>query len=236
MARSGESLHSASMIPQPHSPPATPRLILFVDPDVDTHDLYRTFLVPRRYIVQHVDDGRFALARALADPPDVVVTEARVPGIDGIALCGLLRKDPTTRWVPVVVLTGDPRPQLHQQAYRAGATRVLVKPCLPEVLLEELQQVSARADATEEWPVTEPPIGRRSRTHQRLVTTAPPVCPPILRCPHCDVLLVYRRSQIGGVSAKFPEQWDYYQCPGGCGEFQYRHRTRKVSASGRLTR
>src|SRR4051812_1922003 len=129
------------MVSQPQPNSATPRLVLFVDPDADTHDLYRTFLVPRRYIVEHVDDGRFALARALADPPDVVVTEARVPGIDGISLCELLRKDPATQSVPIVVLTGDARPHLEEEAYRAGATRVLVKPCLPDDLWRELEQV-----------------------------------------------------------------------------------------------
>ena len=33
---------------------------------------------------------------------------------------------------------------------------------------------------------------------------------------------------LGGVTAKFSEQWDYYRCPAGCGAFQYRHRTRRV--------
>lgn len=217
------------MIAQPDVHPATPRLILLVDPDSDTHDLYRTFLVPRRYIVEHADDGRFALARALASPPDIIVTEARLPGIDGISLCELLRKDHATESVPLIVLTGDPRPQLHQQAYQAGATRVLVKPCLPDDLWRELQQVSGLPAVAEQPPAARQPIGRRSRNHRRGVTTAPPISPPVLPCPYCDAMLIYQRSQIGGVNAKFSEQWDYYRCPCGCGDFQYRHRTRKVT-------
>jgi hypothetical protein len=64
--------------------------------------------------------------------------------------------------------------------------------------------------------------------HERHDTTAPPVTPPALICPQCDQLLAYQRSHIGGVSARHADQWDYYECPAGCGVFQYRERTRKL--------
>jgi hypothetical protein len=67
-----------------------------------------------------------------------------------------------------------------------------------------------------------------SRAHIRHQTTEPPVAPPALVCPQCDQLLRYQRSHIGGVSARHVEQWDYYECSGGCGTFQYRQRTRKL--------
>jgi hypothetical protein len=41
-------------------------------------------------------------------------------------------------------------------------------------------------------------------------------------------MLTYERSHIGGVSERNSEQWDYYECPSGCGTFQYRQRTRKL--------
>src|SRR4051812_16055221 len=160
------------MISQPHADLATPRLALFVGADADTQDLYRTFLLPRRYIVEYADDGRLALARALADPPDIVIMEARLPGIDGISLCELLRNDRATRSVPIVVLTADGRPQVCQSAYRAGATRVLVKPCLPHDLWRELEQLCTHQPVAQEGPPAEQPVGRKSRTHLRGVTTA----------------------------------------------------------------
>jgi CheY-like chemotaxis protein len=67
------------MNPRPHVSAATPQLLLLVDPDEDTRDLYRSYLIPRRYVVQQACDGREALAKAVIDPPDVVVTEVRVP-------------------------------------------------------------------------------------------------------------------------------------------------------------
>jgi hypothetical protein len=74
-------------------------------------------------------------------------------------------------------------------------------------------------------------VGRRtmlSKAHARHDTTTPAVLPPALVCPACDVPLRYLRSHIGGVNARNPEQWDYFECTRGCGTFQYRERTRKL--------
>jgi CheY-like chemotaxis protein len=212
---------------EPHV--ATPRLLL-VEPDAAAHDLYRTYLIPRRYLVEHALDGPEALAKAVTDPPDVVVIEARLPGIDGFALCELLRSDPATRSVPLVALTAAARPTVHARLLVCGASSVLVKPCLPETLWGALQTVRPNAPVRVDPPPVEHRIARSlARQHQRYETTVPPLDPPALRCPQCDAALKYVRSHVGGVSVKFSEQWDQYRCPQGCGDFQYRHRTRKVS-------
>jgi hypothetical protein len=67
-----------------------------------------------------------------------------------------------------------------------------------------------------------------SRTHLRGETDLPPSSPPDLICPDCDRPLEYKSSQVGGVSERNAEQWDYFSCTAGCGMFQYRQRTRKV--------
>jgi hypothetical protein len=66
------------------------------------------------------------------------------------------------------------------------------------------------------------------KAHLRGDTTTPPSPPPLMRCGSCDGRLQYLRSHIGGVSSKHPEQWDYFVCPSGCGDFEYRVRTRKL--------
>jgi hypothetical protein len=71
---------------------------------------------------------------------------------------------------------------------------------------------------------------KRGLRRQRVEPT--PVPPPALVCPTCDRPLTHRRSHVGGVSASYPEQWDYFECPGGCGTFQYRVRTRKLKLVG----
>jgi len=188
------------------------------------------------------------LAKAIARRPDVVITETRLPGINGYELCGLLRRDASTREIPIVVVTADAYPADLQHARDAGADTVLVKPCLPEHLALEVARVlqtarglQARGVAVHERAATQ--ISRAktlvtqaretkrhvlSRAHQRHDTITPTITPPVLVCPQCDQVLAYKRSHVGGVSARHAEQWDYFECPTGCGSFQYRERTRKL--------
>jgi hypothetical protein len=123
-------------------------------------------------------------------------------------------------------------------ALSAGATSVLLKPCIPEAVLAEairLLEATREADAPPApagpLPATAPREGPRrglSRSHVRGETAAPPTLPPGLICPQCDYPLDYKSSQVGGVSARNAEQWDYFACARGCGTFQYRQRTRKL--------
>jgi CheY-like chemotaxis protein len=222
----------------------SPQIVLLVDSDEDTRHLYATWLASRGYGVAQAGDGREALAMALTRRPDLIVTELRLTGIDGIDLCELLKRDPDTRTIPIVVVTGEDRVPA---ARCAGVDEILVKPCRPDVLLAAIVRLgqamwssmtAAEAPAAAHAPVTHR-IGRsaeplraslpRSRSHQRYETTTPAVASPHLVCPSCLQPLQYERSFIGGVNPKQSEQWDYLRCPGGCGIFQYRHRTRKLS-------
>ena len=219
-------------------PSATGSLILVVDPDPDTCAMYVAGLALSGRAADGVADGREALARAISSPPAVVVTETRVPGLDGFELCRLLRRDPDTRHIPILVLTSDAGENEIAKAKEAGADRVLLKPCLPDVLTREVQAIlptrterqrpSRRGEGHVPAAHSTSSAHSRSRLHQRGETTMPPLRPPKLVCPKCDVRLVYERSHIGGVSAKQSEQWDDYKCPEGCGRFQYRQRTRKL--------
>lgn len=219
-------------------------LVLLVDRDFETRNLYRHSLMMSGWRVDEADDGREALAKAIDRHPNLVVTEIRLPFIDGYSLCELLRSDPVTHDVPIVVLTADAYPARLERARKAGADSVLVKPCLPEELQRELLRLSdqslslrARSDATRAKAALQLSRsaellthGRHTlvRAHARFETTSPPLVPPALRCPSCDHTLQYERSHIGGVSDRHSEQWDYYICPASCGTFQYRHRTRKL--------
>jgi CheY-like chemotaxis protein len=117
------------------------RRVLIVEGDEDTRDLYQAVLVPQGYAVEHAANGREALAQAIRNPPDIIVMETHIQGVDGFCLCELLRADRGTSTVPIVVLTADARPTSLDRARRAGADAVLTKPCLPEVLLSEMDRV-----------------------------------------------------------------------------------------------
>jgi CheY-like chemotaxis protein len=213
-----------------------PSLILVVDPDPDIRAMYAMGLSVSGWAAEPIADGREALAIAISRRPDVVVTEARVPGLDGIELCRLLKRDPDTRHIPILIVTSDAHEQQIAKAKHAGADEVLVKPCLTDELIATVKgMLTTKAlrslrPAPARVPVSKTARRRRarSRVYQRGQTTAPPQRPPNLFCPTCDRPLAYVSSHIGGVSENYGEQWDEYECPGACGRFQYRQRTRRV--------
>src|SRR5207249_2653082 len=119
---------------------------------------------------------------------------------------------------------------------RAGADVVLIKPCLPDVLLAEMRRLLARSvelrqhsqvlrarmasqvSRSQELHGRLDTTRRRalSRLFSRVDTTTPPTPVPSLVCPSCDRALTYQRSHVGGVSERHSEQWDYYECSYGC--------------------
>jgi two-component system, cell cycle response regulator DivK len=104
--------------------------VLIVEDDRDGRLMLVEWLQQAGFRVAQAHNGLQALERAVEWPPDVVVTDLNIPGIDGFELTRRLKQDPRTRDVPVVAVTGyaafaaDPT-----RAQRAGCDAVLEKPC-----------------------------------------------------------------------------------------------------------
>jgi two-component system chemotaxis response regulator CheY len=211
--------------------------VLVADGDASTRSLYRESLTLAGCDVMDAADGREALVKALSLRPMLVITETRLPIVDGYALCEVLRRDSVTRAVPILVVTTETRPTELDRARDAGADGVLIKPVSPDALLKEIQRLLCHPERLGEPTTADSAAARSSneqrrrslaKTHARFETTTPPAKPPDLVCPSCDTPLVYESSHIGGVSSRHPEQWDHYTCPAFCGTFEYRQRTRKL--------
>ena len=97
------------------------RMVLLVDAREDTRDLYGHWFFTRGFdvVITPLDDVALAIVETYL--PDLIVTELRAPGLDGLRLVRRLRTGVVTRDIPVIVLTAmmDRRPLL--QARAAGA-------------------------------------------------------------------------------------------------------------------
>jgi two-component system chemotaxis response regulator CheY len=223
------------------------RRILIADSDSDTRLLYREAFQREGFDVIEASDGRDALTKALIEPPALIITEIDLPMLDGIALCEVLRRDAMTRSVPILVVTTETRAPALEQARRAGTNMILAKPAPLAAILNDIQWLmtrssglrtkssKARVDSAAHFEKSAAFLAHSqgypsnsAKSYLRFDTTAPPAEPPLLRCPSCDRPMQYDHSHIGGVSARHPEQWDYFICPTSCGTFQYRQRTRKL--------
>jgi CheY-like chemotaxis protein len=103
--------------------------------------------------VDIADTGTAGLNAAQRRPPDVIVLDVELPGINGYTLCRMLKTDPRTAAIPVVMLTRHIQPAETAKGLQVGADRYIPKDTLVEQgLLEALRQlgiVSGSDDSTE---------------------------------------------------------------------------------------
>ncbi|MFW3171716.1 SpoIIE family protein phosphatase [Geodermatophilus sp. CPCC 206100] len=108
--------------------------VLVADDNADMRDYVVRLLAPQ-YDVLAVADGRQALEAALADPPDLVVSDVMMPELDGVELLAALRADTRTARVPVVLLSARAGEEAAVEGLAAGADDYLVKPFSAQELL-----------------------------------------------------------------------------------------------------
>src|SRR5262249_13316561 len=97
--------------------------------------------------VRVVHDGRAALEVGRANPPDVMLIDIGLPGIDGYEVARSIRRDPELKHVVLVALTGYGRPEDKAQAIAAGFDYHLVQPVDLETLGELVAQPGQAAGA-----------------------------------------------------------------------------------------
>jgi putative two-component system response regulator len=108
--------------------------VLLVDDSDEQRNLYAEMLRSRA-AVSTAARGEHALALASADPPDVIVLDVMMPGMDGWETCARLKADPATKGIPIIMLTSLDAVDVPARARQAGAVAVLMKPCPAERLI-----------------------------------------------------------------------------------------------------
>jgi signal transduction histidine kinase len=101
--------------------------ILLVEDNSDMRD-YLNHLLGSVYRIQSFGNGETALHAALLDPPDLVLSDVMVPGIDGFELLKALRENQQTRSTPIILLSARAGEESRLEGISAGADDYLVKP------------------------------------------------------------------------------------------------------------
>ena len=130
-----------------NSPSDREHRVVIVEPHDDSREMYAAYLEWVGIHVTAVPVAADAL-RILSDEPgaDAVILCLHLPVMDGFALGTSLRMMPGTRAVPLIALSTNQAE--HERALRDGKfSTVLMKPCLPEVLLRRLQKTLAAGPA-----------------------------------------------------------------------------------------
>jgi two-component system cell cycle response regulator DivK len=119
-------------------------IALVVDDDPDGREMYATTLRAAGFEVEEAADGFEANDKAFRLRPAVILMDLLMPRLDGWEVVGWLKKNPATRGIPIVAITGA-TPEQAELARQAGCAAVLVKPCAPERVLAEIDRVRTPA-------------------------------------------------------------------------------------------
>ena len=123
-------------------PPApNTAVVLLVEDDPSTREIFRVALRHAGFVVVAVDDGLAALQRIESDPPDIVVLDMGLPRLGGRDVLREIRANPNTRPIPIVIVTGTDVVDLNE---RAGIP-VLTKPVDPDTLVRTVEDLVRRA-------------------------------------------------------------------------------------------
>jgi two-component system, OmpR family, alkaline phosphatase synthesis response regulator PhoP len=124
--------------------------ILIIEDEEDILALVHYNLVREGYRVTCATSGEEGLRVARAEPPDLVLLDLMLPGMDGLEVCRRLRKDLPLQAVPVIMLTAKGEEADVVAGLELGADDYVTKPFSPRVLISRLRAVlrrpAARAD------------------------------------------------------------------------------------------
>ena len=115
--------------------------VLVVDDDQTVSEVVRRYLEREGYEVETVADGTTALRVALARPPDLMVLDLMLPGLDGIEVCRRLRQ---SHQVPVIMLTAKGDVDDRVTGLEVGADDYVTKPFSPRELTARVGAVLRR--------------------------------------------------------------------------------------------
>jgi DNA-binding response OmpR family regulator len=117
---------------------------MIVEDEADIADLLSYKLGQEGFAVETCLRGDTAFERIRGDPPDLVLLDLMLPGMDGFELCRLLRRDPATAEVPVVMLTAKAEEVDRIVGLELGADDYIVKPFSPREVALRVKAVLRR--------------------------------------------------------------------------------------------
>lgn len=118
--------------------------ILTVDDEPDVLELIRFHLAKAGYEVIQAINGRQALEQIHSEEPDLVLLDLMLPDIDGFGLCELLRRNPKTANLPIIIVSAWGTPDAQSLGLELGALDYVTKPFSPRVLVHRIQSLLSK--------------------------------------------------------------------------------------------
>lgn len=124
--------------------------ILIVEDERDIVELLKYNLKQENFHVDAVRNGADALQRAVDFPPDLILLDLMLPEVDGLIVCRLLKNDPRTKKIPVVMLTAKTDEQDRVTGLELGADDYITKPFSPREVVLRINAILRRLQSSNE--------------------------------------------------------------------------------------
>jgi CheY-like chemotaxis protein len=121
--------------------------VLIVDDEPNVRKLSHTIL-SKSFEVFEAEDGRQAIEMAGTKNPDVILMDMMMPKMDGLTACHVIKTDPATKTIPVIMVTAIGFELNIKLSQQMGATGYVTKPFSSQDLLSKIDQVLAAAEKT----------------------------------------------------------------------------------------
>ena len=119
--------------------------ILVVEDDLDIAQLITRYLTRAGHHVEQIASGAAVLPRVRREPADLMVLDVMLPGIDGLQICRMLRADPETASMPVIMLTARADESDRVGGLEIGADDYVTKPFSPKELTARVAALLRRS-------------------------------------------------------------------------------------------
>ncbi len=128
--------------------------ILSVDDEPDVTQLVQFHLTRAGYDVVTAATGREALERVRQMRPDLILLDLMLPDIDGFGVCEILRRQPVTATIPIVILTAWATRDARHLGLELGALDYMTKPFSPKLLVDRVKHLLSLRVAQPASPTT----------------------------------------------------------------------------------
>jgi two-component system phosphate regulon response regulator PhoB len=129
-------------------------VVMIAEHNPDLLWLYRRWLEESGYRVRTVDDGVWALALMVPDPPDLVLLEVQNPLDESLFVCKQLKVGSQTALIPFIAMITPPASEVMDRIRGCGAAEILVKPFSRTELVNQVIRFLGPGDELEELDLT----------------------------------------------------------------------------------
>jgi DNA-binding response OmpR family regulator len=113
--------------------------ILLVEDNPDLSQLLAFYLSDAGYQISRAKNSAQGISKALAERPDLIITDLYLPDMNAVDATVILKQDPATSGIPIVVLTAMTLGEWKTKALKAGVAKYLIKPITPPELTEVIR-------------------------------------------------------------------------------------------------